>query len=239
MCERYERQIIIDKIGEEGQARLACSSVAVIGAGGLGSPILTYLALAGVGKLTLVDWDVVDISNLNRQFLHDTNDIGRKKAISAEEKLKALNPKVEIHPLSVELTGDNAEELLSGHDLVMGALDSLDARLIVNETCTNLGIPYVDGGVKEFGGRVMFSNPPQTPCFNCVFPPKVRKKKTVGVLGVTAGIIGGIQADVALIHLLQLPNPLGNKLLIFDGLRLTMNLVDVVKDENCEVCGKC
>ena len=238
MKDRYERHIMIDKIGKEGQARLACSSVAVIGVGGLGSPILTYLALAGVGKLTLIDYDLVEISNLNRQFLHGTSDIGRKKVTSAKEKLKVLNPEVEIHSLSVELTRNNAEELLAGHDLVIGALDSLGARLMVNGACTSLGIPYVDGGVKEFGGRVMFSNPPQTPCFNCVFPPKDRKEKTVGVLGVTAGIIGGIQADVALIHLLQLPNPLGNKLLIFDGLRLTMNLVDIVKDEKCEICGK-
>jgi len=217
---------------------LACSSVAVIGVGGLGSPILTYLALAGVGKLTLVDWDVVEISNLNRQFLHGTGDVGRKKVVSADEKLKALNPEVEIQPLSVALTRDNAEELLAGHDLVIGALDSLEARVIVNEVCVNLRIPYLDGGVKELGGRVMFSNPPQTACFNCVFPPKGREKEVVGVLGVTAGIIGGIQADVALIHLLGLPNPLGNKLLIFDGLRLTMNLVDVVRDEKCEVCQK-
>ena len=238
MSGRYERQITIDKIGEEGQARLACSSVAVIGAGGLGSPILTYLALAGVGKLTLVDYDVVEISNLNRQFLHGTGDIGRKKTISAKEKLSALNPQIEVRPLAVELTLENAEELLAGHDLVIGALDSLEARWIVNEACVNLGIPYIDGGVKEFGGRVMFFNPPQTPCFNCVFPPNERERKVVGVLGVTAGIIGGIQADVALIHLLRLPNPLLNKLLIFDGLRLTINLVDVVRDEKCEVCQK-
>ena len=238
MCGRYDRQIIIDKIGEEGQARLACSSVAVIGMGGLGSPILTYLALAGVGKLTLVDYDVVEISNLNRQFLHGTGDIGRKKAISVQEKIKALNPQIEIRPLAVELTEDNAEELLSGHNLIVGALDSLEARLIVNETCVNLGIPYIDGGVKEFGGRVMFSQPPQTPCFHCLFPPIKKEKEAVGVLGVTAGIIGGIQAEIALIHLLGLPNPLENKLLIFDGLRLTMNLVDIVRDEKCEVCGE-
>ena len=236
MSKRYERQIIIDKIGDEGQARLACSSVAVIGTGGLGSPILTYLALAGVGKLTLVDHDVVEISNLNRQFLHGIGDIGREKVISADEKLKELNPEVKIYPLSMELTRDNAEELLAGHDLVIGALDSLEARIIVNQACVNLGIPYIDGGVKEFGGRVMFSHPPKTACFNCIFLSKEREREMVGVLGVTAGIIGGIQADVALIHLLRLPNPLLNKLLVFDGLRLTMNLVDVVKDEKCEVC---
>ena len=238
MCDRYERQIMIDKIGEEGQARLARSSVAVIGVGGLGSPLLTYLALVGVGRLTFVDKDVIEISNLNRQFLHGTGDIGREKVISAEEKLKALNPEVEIHPLFVELTRGNAEELLAGHDLIIGALDSLETRLIVNETSTNLGIPYLDGGVKEFGGRVMFSKPPETACFNCVFPSGKRKNEMVGVLGVTAGIIGGIQADVALIYLLGLPNPLENRLLIFDGLRLTMDLVDIVKDENCEICGE-
>ena len=237
MCERYIRQIMIDKIGEEGQAKLACSSVAVIGVGGLGSPILTYLALGGVGRLTLIDYDQVEISNLNRQFLHGADDIGRKKVVSADESLKALNPKVKVHPISVELTQDNAYPLLAEHDLVIGALDSLKTRFIVNETCVKLGIPYLDGGVKEFGGRVMFSKPPKTACFNCVFPPKKKEREASGVLGVTAGIIGTIQADVALIHLLGLPNPLLNRLLVFDGLRMTMNLVDIVRDENCEVCG--
>ena len=229
---------MIDKIGEEGQAKLACSSVAVIGVGGLGSPILTYLALAGVGKLTLIDYDKVEISNLNRQFLHGVGDVGREKVASADETLKALNPKVKVHPISVEVTQDNAYQLLAEHDLVIGALDSLEARFVANKTCAKLGIPYVDGGVKEFGGRVMFSNPPETNCFNCVFPPRKKEQEATGVLGVTAGIIGTIQADVALIHLLGLPNPLLNKLLVFDGLRLSMNLVDVVRDENCEVCGE-
>ena len=236
MHERYKRQIIMDKIGEEGQTKLACSSVAVIGVGGLGSPILTYLALAGVGKLTLVDYDVVEISNLNRQFLHGTQDIGRKKVISAQEKLKALNAQVDIHPLSVKLTRENADTLLAGHDLILGALDSLEARWIVNKACVSLGIPYIDGGVKEFGGQVMFSHPPQTPCLSCIFPSKEGKREAVGILGVTPGIIGGIQADVALIHLLGLPNPLENKILMWDGLRMTLNLVDLIRDEKCEVC---
>jgi adenylyltransferase/sulfurtransferase len=236
--ERYIRQTIIEKIGEEGQARLASSSVAVIGVGGLGSPILMYLAASGVGRITMIDYDAVELSNLNRQLLHSTEDIGRRKVVSADRKLVALNPEIAIHPLAVKLTKENARDLLAEHDLVIGALDSLETRFIVNEACVNLGIPYLDGGVKEFGGMVIFSNPPQTPCFNCVFPKKKKREETIGVIGVTAGIVGTIQADIALIHLLELPNPLHNKLLIFDGLRLSVNLVNVVADEKCGICGR-
>ena len=236
--ERYCRQIIIDKIGKEGQARLQAARVAVIGMGGLGSPILTYLAIAGVGKLTLIDYDCVEMSNLNRQFLHGTKDIGMLKVDSARDKLKGLNHQVEIIPLARKLTKENAKELLVSHDLVMGALDSMETRFIVNEACVSLEIPYIDGGVKEFGGSVIYTNPPETPCYNCVFPKRIGTKETVGVLGATAGIIGALEADVALIHLLGLPNPLENKLLIVDGLRLSMNLVDIVADEKCEICGR-
>jgi adenylyltransferase/sulfurtransferase len=197
-----------------------------------------YLAASGVGRLTLIDYDVVELSNLNRQLLHSTRDIGMLKVVSAERKLVALNPDITIRPLAVKLTKDNAKELLSEQDLVIGALDSLETRFVVNETCVNLKIPYLDGGVKEFGGMVIFSNPPQTPCFNCIFPKKKKVKGAIGVIGVTAGIIGTIQADVALVHLLGLPNPLQSKLLIFDGLHLSMNLVTVVADEKCEVCGR-
>ena len=236
--ERYSRQVMMDKIGKEGQARLQAAQVAVIGVGGLGSPILTYLALAGVGKLTLIDYDGVEMSNLNRQFLHDTKDIGTLKVDSAKEKLMELNHQVEIIPLARKLTKENAKELLMGHDLVMGALDSMETRFVVNEACVSLGIPYIDGGVREFGGSVIFTNPPETPCYNCIFPRKIGEKEAIGVLGVTAGIIGSLEADVALIHLLGLPNPLENKLLIVDGLRLSMNLVDIEADEKCEVCGE-
>ena len=235
--ERYNRQVMIDKIGKEGQKRLAKASVAVIGVGGLGSPILTYLALAGVGRLTIIDYDCVEMSNLNRQFLHGTEDVGALKVESAKRKLNQMNHEVEINPLAIKLTKNNGEGLLSGHDLVMGALDSTETRFIVNEACVNLGIPYIDGGVKEFGGSVVFTNPPDTPCYNCVFPKKVGEKERVGVLGVTAGIIGAIEADIAIIYLLGLANPLKDKILVVDGLRLSMNLVDIVADDMCEVCG--
>lgn len=242
MSQRYERQIIINKVGIEGQERLQTALVAVIGVGGLGSPILTYLTAAGVGRLTLIDYDCVEISNLNRQFLHGTDDIGLAKVTSARKKLEALNHEVKINPLAVKLTKENAKELLIGHDLVIGALDSLEARFIVNEACVGLGIPYLDGGVKEFGGSVIFTDPPNTPCFNCVFPKKektqekAKGKEIIGVMGVTPGVIGTIQADIALIHLLGLPNPIINKLLIYDGLRMSMDLIDIVVDEQCDIC---
>lgn len=237
MQERYQRQIVIERIGEKGQKKLADSSVAIIGTGGLGSPILTYLTLAGVGKLSMIDNDKVSLSNLNRQFLHGTKDIDTPKVTSAKEKLNALNPETQIQTHETRLTKENAEELLAGHDVVVGALDSMETRFIVNQTCVNLKIPYIDGGVKEFGGYVIFTNSPKTSCFNCIFPPKKAPPFPAGVLGTTACTIGGLEANITLLYLLGLPNPLENKLLVYDGLRLSMDLVDIEKDEKCGVCG--
>ena len=238
MRERYQRQMVIEQIGEKGQQKLADSSVAIIGTGGLGSPILTYLTLAGVGNLSIIDYDKVEQSNLNRQFLHGTKDINTPKVLSAKEKLNAINDEVKIHTHETKLTKENAHDLLKGHDLVIGALDSLETRFIVNETCINLNVPYIDGGVKEFGGYVIFTHPPKTPCFQCIFPQKKGKKESPGILGVTAGTIGTLEADIALLHLLGLPNPLENKLLIYDGLRLSIDLVAIKKDEKCNVCSR-
>ncbi len=235
--ERYQRQIMLDQIGLEGQKKLARSSVVVVGAGGLGSPALTYLAEAGVGRIGLIDSDTVTLSNLNRQFLHSDADIGRSKAASAKESLLAMNGEIEVEALDKPLTEQNAEELLSGYDIVLGAVDSFETRFAINRACKNLRTPYIDGGINGFSGCVVFSRPPETACLRCVFPTQGARKSPIGVLGATAGVIGAIEANIALIHLLGLPNPILNKLLLYDGLRMSMDFIDVERDESCLVCG--
>ncbi len=235
--ERYQGQIMLDQIGSAGQEKLARSSVIVVGAGGLGSPALTYLTEAGVGRIGLIDSDTVSVSNLNRQFLHGDTDIGRSKAASAKESLLAMNSENEIEAFNTSLTEQNAEALLSGYDIVLGAVDSFETRFAINRACKNLCTPYIDGGINGFSGCVVFSQPPSTPCLRCSFHEQGTHKSPIGVLGATAGVIGAIEANIALIHLLGLPNPILNKLLLYDGLRMSMDFIDVERDEHCPVCG--
>jgi len=236
MNERYSRQILIPQIGREGQEKLTHSSVLVAGAGGLGSPALTYLAAAGVGRLGIVDSDIVALSNLNRQFLHNSGDIGRFKTDSAKEKLSGLNNEIEIKTYNERLTGKNAKDIFTGYDIVLGAVDSFETRFVINRACVSLNIPYIDGGINGFSGCVMFSNPPCTPCLSCIFPGTQAKKETTGVLGSTAGIIGTIEANIALLCLLGLPNPAENRLLVYDGLLMGLDHVEIKRCDGCAVC---
>ena len=237
MDERYSRQTLIRQIGDAGQAKLASSSVLVAGAGGLGSPALTYLAAAGIGRVGLADSDTVALSNLNRQFLHNSSDIGRLKTDSAAEKLANLNNCIEIKIHNVRITDQNAAGIFSGYDLVLGAVDSFETRFAINRACASLRIPYIDGGINDFSGYVMFSYPPDTPCLNCVFPETAAKKTTAGALGATAGVIGTIEANIALLWLLGLSIPIKNKLLLYDGLRMSIEHIDIKRNEKCSVCG--
>lgn len=237
MIDRFERQILLEQIGEAGQGRLAASSVMVVGAGGLGSPALTYLAAAGVGRLGLIDMDTVATSNLNRQFLHGEGDVGRSKAVSALESLQALNSEIEICAHDERLTVQNASTLLAGYDIVLGAVDSFETRFVINQACVPLGIPYIDGGINGFSGTVLYSHPPELPCLNCIFPTGSVNKKTTGVLGTTAGVIGVAMANLTLLRLLGLPNPLRGKLFLYDGLRMRTDLIEVQRSKACPVCG--
>ena len=236
MEDRYSRQILINQIGSEGQEKLKSSSVFVVGAGGLGSPVLTYLAAAGVGRIGFIDSDTVALSNLNRQFLHNCGDIGRLKTDSAKEKLLSLNSEIEILAFSEHLTDINAKNIFKGYDIVLGAVDSFDARFVINRACVSLNVPYIDGGINGFSGCVLFSNPPYTPCLNCVFPEISAKKESIGVLGVTAGVIGTMEANIAILRLLGLPNPVENKLLLYDGLRISFDYIEIQRNESCPVC---
>jgi len=237
MTERYERQVILDQIGLAGQEKLNQSSVIVVGAGGLGSPALTYLAAAGVGRLGLIDGDTVALSNLNRQFLHHEDDIGRSKAHSARKTLTGLNRGIEIKAYSERLTEQNAAALLAGYDLILGAVDSFETRSVINKACISLGVPYIDGGVNGFSGSVLYAHPPETPCINCIFPEQSAKNEAIGVLGTTAGVIGVMIANLALLSLLGLENPLIGKLFLYDGLRMRTDLIAIRRNETCPACG--
>ena len=238
MNERYTRQILMDQIGPAGQRKLEGSSVIVVGAGGLGSPALTYLAEAGVGRIGLVDADIVQPSNLNRQFLHGEADVGRSKAVSAREALAALNRAIEIRDYDLRLTEQNAAVTLAGYDLVLGAVDSFETRAVINAAAVSLGVPYIDGGVNGFSGSVLYSHPPEGPCLNCVFPARSGNQKPTGVLGTTAGVIGVAMANVALIKLLGLENPILGKLFLYDGLRMCTDLIDIRRNKDCLICGE-
>jgi len=238
MNERYARQILMDQIGPAGQRKLEESSVIVVGAGGLGSPALTYLAEAGVGRIGLIDADTVQLSNLNRQFLHGEADLGRSKAVSAREALTALSSAIEIREYDLRLTAQNAAATLAGYDLVLGAVDSFETRAVINVAAVSLGVPYIDGGVNGFSGSVFYSYPPVGPCLNCVFPAESGNQKPTGVLGTTAGVIGVAMANVALLHLLGLENPLLGKLFLYDGLRLRTDLIDIRRNRGCLICGE-
>ena len=237
MDDRYLRQTMLSQIGPDGQGRLRNASIIVVGAGGLGSPALTYLVTAGVGRVGLIDSDTVSLSNLNRQFLYGDRDIGRSKAISAKEKLMALNGGVEIVAHEEPFTEGNAEALLAGYDLVLGAVDSFDTRFVINRASAALRLPYIDGGVNGFNGCVMFSHTPESPCLNCVFPDRSAEKKPIGILGTTAGIIGVIEANLALLWLLGNGSPIENKLLLYDGLKMSIELIEIKRDIHCPVCG--
>lgn len=185
----------------------------------------------------LIDSDTVSLSNLNRQFLHGDGDLGRLKAVSAMEKLAALNGDIEIIAHTDHLSDENAETLFAGYDLVLGAVDSFDTRFVINRAAAALCLPYIDGGVNGFCGCVMFSNPPRTPCLNCVFPNRETRSKPIGVLGATAGVIGTIEANMALLWLLGEYNPIENRLLLYDGYRMSIDLIKIERDMNCPVCG--
>ena len=240
MNDRYIRQILIPQIGSEGQEKLNKASVLVVGAGGLGSPALTYLACAGVGCLGIIDSDTAALSNLNRQFLHYTNDIGRAKTDSAKEKLSSLNDEIKIKTFNERLTDGNAKNIFNGYDIILGAVDSFETRHIINRACVSLCIPYIDGGINGFSGCVLFSGPPDTPCLNCIFPETAvsQSKHPVGVLGAVAGVIGTIEASIALLILLGLPNPIAGKLLLYDGLRANIDHVEIKRNEECSVCNQ-
>lgn len=232
--ERYQRQMIMSQIGEEGQNRLANALVTVIGAGGLGSPVLTYLAEAGVGRIRCIDEDVVSLTNLNRQFLHREQDIGRNKVDSAKETLKALNSRLQIEAICCKVTDENAEELIEGSCAVVDCVDNIAARLSVNRACLKKNIPLVEGGISGFYGFVTVIQP-ECACLECMGYHEGMDGKVIPVLGTTAGVIGALQANECLKIILGAGNPLYGKILQYDGLNGSFDEIEVQKNETCKL----
>ena len=240
---RYSRQLVLPEIGVKGQEQLRRSSVFIVGAGGLGCPAALYLAAAGVGRLGIIDRETVALTNLHRQILYGTGDLGRPKSHAAKQRLTALNPEIEVAAIQESLTADTALERLRGYDVVLDGSDNVATRYLVNDACVLLGLPLIYGGVVRLQGQVMVVRPRQSACFRCVFPepPPADGALTcqdAGVLGAAAGIVGSLMAHEALKWLVGIGEPLTDRLLVFDGLTSRWREVPVRRDLACAVCGE-
>ena len=241
--ERYSRHIILKELGGTGQQKIKESSVLVVGAGGLGSPVSYYLAAAGVGTLGLIDSDVVDRSNLQRQILHYTSDLERPKVESAREKLTEINPNVEIKTYNRLLDRENVRELIADYDVIVDAVDNFPARYLINDACVFEGKTLIEAGILRFKGQVMTIKPQEGPCYRCVFrePPAedaVPSCQEAGVLGVIAGTIGTLQATEALKQIADIGKSSAGSLLIYDALDLSFREMGINRDPDCPVCGE-
>lgn len=239
---RYARHLILPDVGEDGQRRLKAARVLCVGAGGLGSPVAIYLAAAGVGTLGLVDFDVVDASNLQRQILHSTADIGRRKLESAEEKLTALNPALKVIRHDTLLSSTNALDIVSDYDVVADCSDNLQTRYVVNEACVLLGRPNVYGAVFRFEGQSSVLAIEDGPCYRCLYPEPpppdvVPSCAEGGVMGVLPGLVGVIQATETIKLILGKGSPLVGRLLLVDALHMRFRELKLRKSPECPVCG--
>ncbi len=240
---RYSRHLIIPDVGMTGQKRLKNAKVLVVGAGGLGSPALLYLAAAGVGTLGIVDFDVVDESNLQRQIIHGQSDIGRPKAESARDSIREINPYVTVVVHEERLDSDNALEVFADYDLIVDGTDNFATRYLVNDACVLLGKPYVWGSIYRFDGQASVFWAEYGPCYRCLYPEPpppgmVPSCAEGGVLGVLCASIGSIQVNEAIKVITGIGEPLVGRLMIYDALEMTYRSVKVRKDPECPVCGK-
>jgi adenylyltransferase/sulfurtransferase len=243
--QRYARHLILDEVGEEGQERLLASRVLVVGAGGLGSPMLLYLAAAGVGTIGIIDNDRVDLTNLQRQIVHATRNVGALKVESARETLAAVNDGVRIETNAVRLGPDNAAEVIAGYDLVADGSDNFATRYLLTEICFRLRKPLVAAALSPFEGQLSTFRPylgAGHPCYRCLFrepppPDMVPRCEEAGILGAVAGVMGTLQAVEVLKELLGLGDSLDGTLLIYDALRAGFHRIRIAKDPECPTCG--
>jgi sulfur-carrier protein adenylyltransferase/sulfurtransferase len=239
---RYARQLALPEVGEEGQERLKAARALVVGAGGLGSPVALYLAAAGVGTLGLVDFDAVDVTNLQRQLLYGTSDVGRSKLEAAAERLSDLNPGVRVVPHFARLSSENALDVFAGYDVVADGTDNFPARYLVNDACVLLGKPNVHASVYRFDGQASVFWASRGPCYRCLFeepppPDLVPSCAEGGVLGVLPGLLGTIQATEVLKLLLDVGEPLVGRLLLVDALRMEFRTISTARNPACAICG--
>lgn len=243
--ERYARHIMLPEVGGVGQERLLGARVLVVGAGGLGSPLLLYLAAAGVGTLGVVDPDVVDLSNLQRQVIHDSASLGRPKVESAAERIRAINPDVTVEPHRTKLTAANAAALIAGYDVVADGTDNFAARFLINDSCVAAGKTLVSAAILRFEGQISTFKPhagPDHPCYRCLFPQPpppglVPSCAEGGVFGALAGAVGSFQAIEVLKEVLGIGDSLSGHLLLIDGLSATFRKIRVPRDPECPLCG--
>ena len=238
---RYSRHIIMGDVGSKGQRNLLQAKALIVGAGGLGSPSAIYLALAGVGTIGIVDFDVVEISNLQRQILHHTSDIGRPKLESARDNINSYNPDTNVVLHEVRLESDNAREIISQYDLVINGADNFATRYLVNDACYLEGKPLVDGSILIFDGQATLFLPGQG-CYRCLFPEPpppglVPNCAEAGVLGALTGLVGSIQATEALKHFLGIGESLVSRLLLIDALNMSFREVRLKRNPSCPLCG--
>ena len=239
---RYSRHLIMPEVGMEGQKRLKAASVLLIGAGGLGSPLGLYLAAAGVGRIGLVDFDVVDFSNLQRQVLHGTPDVGRPKLHSAKDRLQAINPEVRIDLYETRLSSANALSIFEPYDIIIDGTDNFPTRYLVNDACVLLKKPNVYGSIFRFDGQASVFYPGRGPCYRCLYPEppppgEVPSCAEGGVLGILPGLIGCIQATEAVKLLLGQGTPLIGRLLLYDALQMSFREFKVRRNPKCPACG--
>ena len=243
--ERYARHVILDEVGEAGQEKLLASSVLVLGAGGLGSPMLLYLAAAGVGRIGIVDDDSVELSNLQRQIIHGTASLGRTKVASAKATIAAINPEIKVETHAVRLTASNAAALVAGYDLVADGSDNFATRYLLNDACYLARKPLVSAALLRFDAQLSvfkaYLGPPH-PCYRCLFPEAppadlVPRCEEAGILGALAGSAGALQATEVLKELLGLGETLSGRLLIYDGLATEFRTLRIPRDPACRLCG--
>lgn len=238
---RYSRHILLKDVGVEGQEKIRQGRVLVVGAGGLGAPVALYLAAAGVGTIGIVDGDVVDLSNLQRQIIHFTEDIGKSKVISAQEKIKRINPNVHVIPYPTFLRADNAMDIVKEYDFIVDGTDNFPVKFLINDVCVMEGKPFSHGGILRFEGQT-FTHLPGTACYRCLFgspppPDAVPTCSQAGVLGAIAGMLGTIQAAEVLKYLTGVGELLVDKLLTFNAKTMDFRKIRTHRHEGCPICG--
>ena len=240
--QRYSRHILLQDVGVEGQEKISNAKVLIVGAGGLGAPVALYLAAAGVGTIGIIDGDVVDLSNLQRQVIHFTPDVNKAKVFSAKEKINLLNPDVKVITYYELLTAANALEIIKDYDFVVDGTDNFPVKFLINDACIKAGKPFSHGGILRFDGQAITVLPGKTACYRCVFhaPPPVNAVPTcsqAGVLGAIAGILGTIQATEVLKYLTSVGDLLTNRLLTFNAKTMEFRNIKVKHNPKCQVCG--
>ena len=241
--EQFSRHIRLPYFGAEGQAKISQAKVFVVGAGGLGSPAATYLATAGIGTLGLIDNDIVEISNLPRQILHNPATVNELKTESAEKRLTQLNPDIKLNIFSERLKADNVAGIIQNYDVVVDGSDNFAAKFLLNDACVMNNIPLIHAGVLRYGGQVLTILPGQSACYRCIFPepPPANSVPTcqeAGILNTVAGIIGLIQATEVIKLIVGAGQPLTNRLLVFDALEMSFRTIEIQQNKNCPVCSK-